>query len=65
MKEVLVPDFLAKERQSQLVLSASDPMVGSHAILANDFGESYEGGVLHKPRDERVCHWHMLLHEAI
>ena len=65
MGSALVPDLLAKERQSQLVLSASNPMVGRHAILANDSCQSNKCGVLNEPRDERVRHWHVLLHEAI
>ena len=56
---------LAKEGQSETVFSASKLVVRSLAALADDFGKPHKGSVLQKPRNQRIRHWHMLLHEAI
>ena len=61
----LVPDLFTKERQSQLVLSAPNPMVSRHAVLANNSGQSDKRGVLDEPRYEGMRHWHMPLHESV
>ena len=49
---------MRKERYSQLVLSASNPLIGSLAVLADDSGEPDKCGVLYEPRYERVRHFH-------
>ena len=64
-RPALVTDSFTKERQSDLVLDTSNPIICTPAVPADGANKSYEGGVLNELRNKWMIHGHVLLQKAV